>query len=67
MRLPLVLRRSEANVTRWCNAWWRAARILVIRDHTFISALSEHAFDELDDVINAIYHFFGRLFSRFFD
>ena len=63
MRLPLVLRRSEANVTRWCNAWWRAARIMIIRDHTFISALSEHDFDELDGIINAISLFWTYFFA----
>ena len=36
------------------NVKRHAACIRAIRDHNFISALSEHDFDTLDDVINAI-------------
>ena len=40
-----------------------AACIPAIRDHNFITVLSEHDFDTLDDVINAISLFWTSFFS----
>ena len=46
MRLSLVLCLSKANVSRCCNAWWRAACITVIHDYyyTFISLFDLHSY-----------------------